>query len=540
MGAITGSLGLLHAPRSLGLAPPTLTLRHLWVPMTLTATFVRTASGPMDSGDAWWTLAAGAWMVAHGTLLVVDPFNSAPAVAGQVNVQWLAQLVYIGLYGLGGVALVLAATAAVATAAYAIVLAAVYHATRRLRLSCALTLVAYALGSTNMAPRAQTLVFGLFATFLLAVVHARQRGSDRWLHVLPLVTLVWANLHGSFVLGLLLLACETTGTAVSTRSWRATRPYLAAFAACTLAACVTPFGVGSLRNLATVGGDPIVRDLMTEWRPASVTLFEGATFFLSVAALGCLVLRSPARLAAADWLMLASFGWLALSAVRSVVWWGMVITCVAAPLAAALPAVAAARAPSRAREQPWLNYTIGAAVVLLFGFSLPWLKDLDPLLPAPKRGLVAGETPLGVSQFLRAHTYAGVMLNYQGWGGYFDWAVWPTHQPFVDVRVEIHPARVWLDYLTMVGAGPGWRELLDTYGVGYAVLNKSEQPALVSALRAETTWRCAYEDEAAVVLTRTPPGLGPAATSPYGVGDSAHQSEQRGEDQAVACQPGAP
>jgi hypothetical protein len=94
------------------------------------------------------------------------------------------------------------------------------------------------------------------------------------------------------------------------------------------------------------------------------------------------------------------------------------------------------------------------------------------------------------------------MFNHQGWGGYFDWAVWPLAQPFLDGRIELHEPQTWRDYLTITFPGADWRSLLDQYEVGSVVLSRGAEADLVSNLAADPGWRETYEDDQAVVFVR--------------------------------------
>jgi hypothetical protein len=49
-----------------------------------------------------------------------------------------------------------------------------------------------------------------------------------------------------------------------------------------------------------------------------------------------------------------------------------------------------------------------------------------------------------------------------------------------------------------------WRALLDQYDIGYLVLSQSEQKELIADVRADAAWRLDYEDDLAVVFSRTP------------------------------------
>ncbi|MGI9146692.1 MAG: hypothetical protein ACR2IK_09135 [Chloroflexota bacterium] len=475
-------------------------LSEVWVLLTVAAAFIGPASSPVGL-EVWWTLTSGKWMAEHHALLGSDPFTSAPAAAGPfLNTQWLAQLVYYVLERLGGLELVILGTALAVAAAYWLVLAACVVASGHTRLACVSVWIGYVLGFSNLTARPQTLAYPVFGLFLLAIMRAEWRKDTRWLWLLPPAMMVWANLPGSFVAGLALLGCCAVGRAASTRRLRPAYPYVFTELACCLAALATPYGSGSLAYVASIGSNLVIRDLVTEWAPTTATRGEGIVFFLSVASLGVLALRSRARLTASEALILVVFGCLALSSVRSVVWWGMAV----APTTARLLGGLSLGRLRQARERGWLNLILTAAVVLVAALSLPWTKNALPILPPDKRALVSDDTPISAGRFLQSNDppLPGRMLNHQLWGGYLNWVAWPRHQAFVDGRIEIHPAQVWLDYLDITFPTANWRALLDKYNITCAVLSRAEENDLIETLRQADGWHVAYEDGVAVVLER--------------------------------------
>jgi hypothetical protein len=489
---------LLAAPR------PAIRLTHVWVVLTLVGAFIGPSSSPIGLPDIWWTLRSGAWMLEHGALLTTNPFTSAPTVDPIYNLQWLAQLAFAGLERLGGMPLVAVGNAAAVTLAYGLVVAAAAATSGRVRLACVAAMLAYALGISNLAPRPQTLALPLFACFVLVLWHVEGRATTpskaaRWLCTLPPVMVIWANVHGSFVLGFVVLGCAAAGRLISTRDLRAALPYLAALAVCVVAACINPHGPGAVLYVAGIGGNVIIRDLVTEWAPTTVTMLEGQLFFASWLLLGGLVLRGRGRLTAVEVLLLLSFSWLALSSVRSVVWWGFIVAPITARLVGSLLPPAA---PPR-RERAVLNGAVLSVVVMLGAVSLPWIKDALPVLPAEKRGTVLADNPERAASFLRGQTFSGRLLAYERWGGYLDWAVWPRHLSFVDGRYELHPTQVWLDYMDIVHPSAHWRALLERYDIGCMLLSQSQQGGLIALVRNEPGWRSVYEDDQAIVFVRS-------------------------------------
>jgi hypothetical protein len=163
-----------------------------------------------------------------------------------------------------------------------------------------------------------------------------------------------------------------------------------------------------------------------------------------------------------------------------------------------------------AHEKAWLNATILAMIAALAVVSLPWFKTSITILPADKRGILSPDTPVAVGAYLQTHDPpgSGLLLNDQSWGGYLEWAAWPKHEIFLDGRIELHPPQVWFDYLDIVFPSARWRALVDQYGIGYMVLSKAEEHALIDDLRIDPAWRLDYEDDLAVVFSRVTPSAG--------------------------------
>jgi hypothetical protein len=483
-----------------------LSLKHVWIVVTLGAAFIGPASNPISLPDILWTLLRGSWMAEHGRLMTTDPFTSAPHISGQIlNLQWLADLFYHALDALGGPPMVVTGTAVTIAFTFALLLLATITTSGHVRLSCIAVWAAYALGASNLSPRPQTLAYPFFAFFLLAVTRAQWRKDARLLWALPFLTVLWANIHGSFFTGWVLLGCAALGQVIATRNVWSAKPYVLTLVACVAASAVTPAGVGSLFYLATMSGNQIVRDYVTEWAPTSFGMQEGPLFFGSVVILGVLMLKSRVRLTPFEILLLIVFGYLAWSSVRAVVWWGLVI----APIVARLLGGVAVQRTTTSRNVPALNALIIAMVGVLVVMSLPQNKAMIPILPASKLGVFAPDTPIGVGEFLQTHDPppTGKMLNAQNWGGYLEWAAWPRHQVFLDGRIELHPDQVWLDYLAITEPTAHWRSLIDQYDISYFVLDKSLQTDLIADLRTDAVdWHLDYEDDQAVVFSRVAVG----------------------------------
>src|SRR5690349_6658461 len=164
------------------------------------------------SPDGWYAFLGGDVIVHHGL-----PSHDTLTVWGHgrrwVDQQWLAQLVYYGLYALGGLRLALLANAAIVVVSF---VAALRLA--RVRNPYVALLGAIALGLSSYALRPQTLVLPLFVALTWLLVEEARAPSRRVFWAIPLLVL-WANLHGTVTLGVLLVLL-----AVMTDAWPRRRP----------------------------------------------------------------------------------------------------------------------------------------------------------------------------------------------------------------------------------------------------------------------------------------------------------------------------
>src|SRR5712691_10130909 len=146
--------------------------------------------------DTWWQLRTGQDIWNTRSIDLNDHFSHTASGAYWPNHEWLSQVLFYAIYRVGGLRLLTACCAAAITMAWAIAWRMTSGHTLRRLLIGALALVPSATGWT-LRPQALTLL--LFATTALLLIRRREI-------FLPLLFLVWANLHGGVVLGFVLIA----------------------------------------------------------------------------------------------------------------------------------------------------------------------------------------------------------------------------------------------------------------------------------------------------------------------------------------------
>src|SRR3954447_13890795 len=178
-----------------------LTLDHVWLAVALMLIALRPLLTPIPPNDFWWHMATGRAIVAQGAIPTVDSFSYTQLGQPFYNQGWLAQLLMYGIYQLGGIPLTYIFQALVIALAYGLLLRLCLLRTNQVQLSVGLLLLTtLPLSFDNWLVRPQSYAFPLFAAFLTILTEYRLGGKNR-LWLLPPLMVLWVNIHGSFVLG---------------------------------------------------------------------------------------------------------------------------------------------------------------------------------------------------------------------------------------------------------------------------------------------------------------------------------------------------
>jgi hypothetical protein len=208
-----------------------------------------------------------------------------------------------------------------------------------------------------------------------------------------------------------------------------------------------------------------------------------------VAAVVVLIARSDRRVPWPTLLWLGVFAAIGIVAQRGVAWWPFVAV---ATVSGGLITFARPLADESRR----INALVAAVVVLAVVALLPFWRPVDPKTGVPLAVLT--DAPPGLTDALRSVVRPGDrVLNPQRWGSWFEFAL-PEILVAVDSRIEMFPADRWADFEKVGAAIDGWQDLLTSWGVRAAVIERSDQQ-LRDRLMA-SGWSTTYEDSDGWVL----------------------------------------
>ncbi len=440
----------------------------------------------LNDGDTYWHLAAGDWMIGHGQVPHTDPFSFTRAGAPWQAHEWLSEVLMAAAFRLGGWCGVVTLYG-VALAGLALLL------TGGLRrylsgLSLALTLaLALACAAPNLLARPHVLILPLVVAWTVALLQARAAGRAPPLPASGLM-LLWANLHGSFVFGFLLLAgfaLEALHEAPTADRWRVLRDWGLFGLACLAAASITPQGpMGLIFPFKLMGMTSLAG--IDEWRATDFS--KPGPFEIALAVALFVGLSRGAKVRPIRLMMLIGLLHMALQHNRHIM-----IAALVAALLLAEPFAAALGQP-----RPEARPARPGAGLALAGLALALIAARGALpLTRPDGPTTPGAALEHVPPALRARP----VLNDYGFGGYL---IFRGVRPFVDGRTDLFGDAFMRRYYQITSPDPvALDQALTRYGIAWTILPPGA-PA-VALMDTRPGWRRLYADRFAVVHVRTEP-----------------------------------
>ena len=431
--------------------------------------------------DTWWQLRTGQLILATGHIPTRDVFSSTVPGAYWPNHEWLALVIFYGLFGLGGLPGLLAGCTALVVLSW-LGVAALLEGPGRAR--AAAMLLAVPAQSVIWSARPHLFSLALVVAALLLLTRRRLH----WLY--PPLFLVWANLHAGVAFGGVLLLAATLVAVVADlrhrRPWSAlpgsdSARWVLITLASGSATALTPLGFGLWWYILDSFGDT-TRTYLAEWQPPSLSWPASYPFFgLAGLTLLAVLVSWRSWRGQRDWTLLLLallFGWLGFRSMRHTAFFAVVAApLLCRPLRDWPPVL------SRGGARRWANALLLAG--LLGGGALLAGRAWAAL---PKQ-------PLSGDLVAAVRRCPGTLFNTYDTGGPLIWQV-PERPVFVDNRQDPYPADL-LFRAALAEQQAAYRELFERYAVRCALVPAGGQ--LAEALR-RAGWQTLFADDTLAVL----------------------------------------
>ncbi len=452
-------------------------------------------------GDLASHLALGGNILDERALPEHDPLTFSMRDRPFVAHAWLGSVALTVAYRIGGLPAVTVLATAVFALAYSLV--ALFLRQRGVdgRVIVAGAFTAILLGTMHWLARPH--IFTVLAcAILLHVLEARR--LRLWVFA-PLFA-IWANLHGGFLFGLLIIGAYALGAAVEAhgandRDWRSSALRLvAALAIAVIASCLNPYGPAIFAHIAGALSDSVTVAVTDEYQSPDFHQSSGLILLGAVVAtIMILALVRPRMTFPRLFAILLTLAAMLHAArnvdVFSVVGWPLVWLSLGQARIHRSGRYWLgddfARVERGARWGPWMSvFFILALVVVANGGRIFGRQVL-------RNDFSRVRFPVTAVEAARGATPDGPVFAHFVWGGYVA-LEWPPHRVFV-TGLKYDPDVV-RSYVRIASVFPGWQDELERWGMTVLIV-PTESP-LVTALAELPEWCVRHADSTATLIVR--------------------------------------
>jgi len=337
-----------------------------------------------------------------------------------------------------------------------------------------------------------------------------QYKNRNYLYVLPLIMLLWVNLHGGFLGGFILIGIYLFGNIVKfvTENDLEKGPYKrkAKFMGfitivCLLVCLINPFGYHILIFPFKLVSNKYIMNNVNEFLSPNFHFHELLPFKYFLLLMFIIFALSAVKISLIELLLILMFTNMSLYSVRYI----PLFSIIAAPILLRQSGTILARFDGKlakflnkrsdniseidtsARGYLWPV----AAVVLVAFFATTGKIDFK---------FNEKTKPIAAVKFLKKEKIAGNMFDDDEFGDYIIYAAWPEYKVFIDGRSDMYGVDMLKEYLKVARVKPGWNEVLKKYDINWIIYNANS--ALSQFLMQTDEWKLIYVDKVANIFVK--------------------------------------
>jgi hypothetical protein len=375
-------------------------------------------------------------------------------------------------------------------------------------------------------PHLFTWLFTLLCWYLI-----EEKRSTTWLWAIPVIVMVWANVHGGFLVAFALLGLTLLGDL-----WTAIRagndPGMndpekkdgakkdgakkdqakkdaarigGVLATSVLASLCNPYGIALYHHIYQYLTDSFLMHHIQEMQSPDFRTISAKCLFVLLLVSACVAIMRRAQLHLGQRFVLVFFGYEALFAARNIPIACIVLTLTAAPLLA----------PSETSTNPFRQRLRGfsdrmsAMELQTRGHLWAVAFSLVTLAACVNGGRLLGtelihgnfnpdKFPVQAVDFLTQHPPVGPLFTTDAWGGYVIYCAWPRVRTVVDDRHDMYGSEYMKRYLKILEGSWDWQAQLQATGARAVLV--SPDSAIANLLRLSPDWKLTYDDGRAMIF----------------------------------------
>jgi hypothetical protein len=480
-----------------------------------------------DAGTGWHIRNGHLMMQTH-SITRVDPFSATMSGQPWYAWEWLYDLLIAVVHNVFGLNGVVFYTAAIMAVTFVLVFHLAMRRGGSLPITFLLLVLSLDASAVHFLARPHVLSW-LFTVIWFELLDSAASGAEseksRRLFWLPVLMLLWVNLHGGFLVGFALLGMYLVGGGIQyftcpeeqqgIGGWLKRLGLVSVLSL--LASFANPYGYKLHLHIYRYLSDRFLMNHVSEFLSPD---FHGVAqqcfavlLLVTLAALASARRRpEPARLLV---ILLAAYS--GLYASRNLPVSSMLLVLVIAPLLSE----SIARGGEDARIAPWLRRLFSRVqsfslrmeklelsfqghvwIVLAFVLGLCACANGGRLGSVQLLNAYFDDKrfPVEAAEVIAKRNIQEPIFCPDQWGGYLIYRLYPQTKVLVDDRHDLYGDQFFKDYLKIVFVQPEWEKILDEKKVNWILVQKNSSLATILALT--PGWKLVHEDGTAVLFHR--------------------------------------
>jgi hypothetical protein len=501
---------------------------------------------PLADADIGWHIRTGELILATHSIPRTDPFSSTMQGQPWFAWEWLYDALLGILYHAGGLNGVVWLCALLVASSFVFLLWLLLKYGTGLPLAIVLMLLAEAAATIHLYARPHIVSWLFSLLWFVALERWEQGAAPRWLRwFFPASMVLWVNLHGGWIFGLILLATyalaafleslRTADAFARVRAWKRACALGWAFLWSVLATLVNPYGWRLHAHVYHYLGDRYLMNRISEFQSPdfhgwaercfgtilllALIAFAGNRHALPLRHLFVALLAAYAGLYSSRNLPVSS---MLLALIAGPILWENFVSLGEKPGGWGWAQVSAHRTGANLGHLHWVRGWVGrislfsermcAQELELHGHLWPVVTVIAALTICMQGGRLGSrqliqarfdpqKMPVAAVGNLQRGQSTEPVFSVDAWGGYLIYRLYPEREVVIDDRHDLYGSDRIREYLTLVQAEPGWEKVLQKWQVKIALLPaRSTLANLLRELPLE--WHPVYEDKVAVVFTK--------------------------------------
>lgn len=490
---------------------------------------------PLWDYDFWWHIATGRYIVTEGHLPQSDPFAYTSVMEENKNVfpereafflkqYWLAQVLFYFIFSLFG-------SAGMVITRSVLLLMTVFTVSWRLQrdgvrfyINFVLTFLLFMLSLRSLGER-PVLFSMLFTALVIFLLEEFRERKGRSLFLLIPLMLVWANMHGAFVLGIIIITLYMVSEALklSIRRSTLTRNDIVVFISASLVAIlvtyINPCGWDAFSMSLHPKYDIFqrgIQEYVSPWIIYKEKIGNLDYNYVAIAALFPLVMILRNRkMDLAHFLVLLGFFAMSAKAGRFIFFYGIIASIL---LGKEIGPLVTGFIEKRLSVRMYQKIRVVFALAAIFStvlFVIGLAASGKPRLNIARQWSV----PEKAVDFIEKNNLQGNIFNDYGYGGYLAWRLYPK-KTFIDSRtlnLTVTNEYGWVTDAVEKVQGirtanektPLWEGILNHYKIGYMFLSIADIygnlfPVILELATSEK-WVPVYIDKMSIIFVKDIP-----------------------------------